>query len=109
MRPRTACCFGATSLSLFDAGYVTIMPTVNFEVSRRIKKEFENGRRYYELHGRTIVVPDDPRSCLGRGLTCPKARACLESATSAAFSDSWTFLLESINPTTGRIAESGQL
>jgi hypothetical protein len=55
------------------------------------------------------VVPDDPRSCLGRGLTCPKARACLESATSAAFSDSWTFLLESINPTTGRIAESGQL
>ena len=48
--------------SLFDAGYVTITPTLTFEVSRRIKQEFENGRQYYELHGRTIAAPDDPRS-----------------------------------------------
>ncbi len=48
--------------SLFDAGYVTITPTLNFEVSRRIKEEFENGRQYYELHGRTIAAPGDPRS-----------------------------------------------
>jgi putative restriction endonuclease len=48
--------------SLFDAGYVTITPKLNFEVSRRIKEEFENGRQYYELHGCTIVEPDDPRS-----------------------------------------------
>ena len=62
MKPRTACCFAATSLSLFDAGYVTITPKPNFEVSRRIKEEFENGRQYYELHGRRIAAPDDPRS-----------------------------------------------
>src|SRR5271166_5711235 len=35
--------------SLFDAGYVTITPTLKFEVSRRIKEEFENGRQYYKL------------------------------------------------------------
>jgi putative restriction endonuclease len=48
--------------SLFDAGYVTITPTLNFEVSRRIKEEFENGRQYYELHGRGIAAPENPRS-----------------------------------------------
>jgi predicted restriction endonuclease len=48
--------------SLFDAGYVTVTPHLNFEVSRRIKEEFENGRQYYELHGRRIVAPDDPTS-----------------------------------------------
>ena len=48
--------------SLFDTGYVTITPTLNFEVSRRIKEEFENGRQYYELHGCAITPPEDPRS-----------------------------------------------
>ena len=48
--------------SLFDAGYLTIMPNLHFEVSRRIKEEFENGRQYYELHGREIALPDDQRS-----------------------------------------------
>lgn len=48
--------------SLFDTGYVTITPMLNFEVSRRIKEEFENGRQYYELHGRGIAPPDDRRS-----------------------------------------------
>lgn len=45
--------------SLFDAGYVTITPDLRFEVSRRIREEFENGRHYYELHGRRIEAPDD--------------------------------------------------
>jgi putative restriction endonuclease len=45
--------------SLFDAGYVTITPKLKFEVSRRIKEEFENGRQYYELQGRGIAAPDD--------------------------------------------------
>ncbi len=45
--------------SLFDAGYVTIAPDLKFEVSRRIREEFENGRHYYELHGQTIAVPED--------------------------------------------------
>lgn len=45
--------------SLFDAGYVTVTPDLHFEVSRRIKEEFENGRDYYALHGRPIRVPRD--------------------------------------------------
>jgi putative restriction endonuclease len=46
--------------SLFDAGYVTITPELKFEVSRRIREEFENGRDYYALHGRDVAAPDDP-------------------------------------------------
>jgi len=45
--------------SLYDAGYVTVTPDLHFEVSRRIKEEFENGRHYYALHGQTIRVPGD--------------------------------------------------
>jgi putative restriction endonuclease len=45
--------------SLFDAGYVTVTPDLRFEVSRRIKEEFDNGRHYYALHGQTIVPPLD--------------------------------------------------
>jgi putative restriction endonuclease len=47
--------------SLFDAGYVTVTPDARFEVSRRIREEFENGRHYYELHGRTVFAPVDLR------------------------------------------------
>lgn len=43
--------------SLFDQGYVTITPEHRFEVSRRIREEFENGRHYYELHGSGIASP----------------------------------------------------
>jgi putative restriction endonuclease len=45
--------------SLFDAGYVTVTPDLRFEVSRRIKEEFDNGRHYYEFHGKPIFVPAD--------------------------------------------------
>jgi putative restriction endonuclease len=44
--------------SLFDAGYVTVTPDHRFEVSRRIKEEFENGRDYYALNGRPVAVPE---------------------------------------------------
>ena len=44
--------------SLFDAGYVTVTPDLHFEVSRRIREEFENGRHYYALHGKKISAPD---------------------------------------------------
>jgi putative restriction endonuclease len=47
--------------SLFDAGYVTITPELRFEVSPRIREEFSNGRHYYDLHGQTIAVPENPR------------------------------------------------
>jgi putative restriction endonuclease len=45
--------------SLFDRGYVTVTPDLRFEVSRRIKEEFENGRDYYALQGRSVQPPDD--------------------------------------------------
>jgi len=47
--------------SLFDAGYVTVTPSLHFEVSRRIREDYENGRDYYALHGREIKPPNDPR------------------------------------------------
>lgn len=45
--------------SLFDAGYVTVTPDLRFEVSCRIREEFDNGRHYYALHGQTIRTPPD--------------------------------------------------
>ncbi len=45
---------------LFGAGYVTVTPELRFEVSLRIREEFENGRDYYSLHGQSITVPDKP-------------------------------------------------
>jgi putative restriction endonuclease len=47
--------------SLFDAGYVTVTPDLRFEVSRRIREEFENGRDYYALDGREIDLPADSK------------------------------------------------
>lgn len=44
--------------SLFDAGYVTVTPDHHFEVSRRIREEFENGKHYYALDGHTISAPE---------------------------------------------------
>lgn len=45
--------------SLFDAGYVTVTPELRFEVSRRIREEFDNGKHYYAFHGHQIVPPSD--------------------------------------------------
>ena len=45
--------------SLFDSGYVTVTPDHRFEVSRRIKEEYENGRHCYALHGQLIDLPDN--------------------------------------------------
>lgn len=44
---------------LFDLGYVTVSPDGRFEVGRRLKDDFENGRLYYDMHGRAISIPDD--------------------------------------------------
>lgn len=46
--------------SLYDAGYVTVTPDLRFEVSHRIREEFENGREYYALHGSPIESPSEP-------------------------------------------------
>ena len=45
---------------LFDLGYVTVTPDLRFEVSPRIRGEFDGGHDYYALHGRSIAIPDDP-------------------------------------------------
>ena len=52
---------------LFDAGYVTVTPDLHFEVSHRIREEFENGRHYYALHGERIHVPRDAPLCSDPG------------------------------------------
>ena len=44
--------------TLYDRGYLTVTPDFRIEVSRRIREEFENGRDYYALHGRPIVLPE---------------------------------------------------
>jgi putative restriction endonuclease len=46
--------------ALFDKGYITITPSNQIEVSRRIKEEFENGRDYYRLQNNIIRMPRDP-------------------------------------------------
>lgn len=52
--------------TLFDLGYVTVSKAFRFEVSKRIRENFENGRDYYRLHGREIARP-------GRTSDCPEA------------------------------------
>ncbi len=42
---------------LFDSGYVTLNPDYRFEVSRRIREEYENGRDYYAMKGRPLHLP----------------------------------------------------
>lgn len=46
---------------LFDLGYVTVTPDYRFEVSRRLREDFENGEVYYRLGGKPLIVlPSDP-------------------------------------------------
>lgn len=42
---------------LFDAGYVTVTPEYRFEVSKRVREEFDNGKTYYDMRGRVINLP----------------------------------------------------
>jgi putative restriction endonuclease len=47
---------------LFDSGYITITKDHKVEVSRRIKEEFENGKEYYQYHGKQLVhLPQNNR------------------------------------------------
>ncbi len=46
---------------LFDLGYVTVTDDGRFEVGRRLREDFENGRDYYSMHGRSIFLPADSR------------------------------------------------
>ena len=42
---------------LYDRGYVTVTPDGRFEVSRRLKEDFDNGKTYYALQGRQVQMP----------------------------------------------------
>lgn len=39
---------------LFDAGYITITKDYKVEVSKRIREEFQNGKEYYQYHGKEL-------------------------------------------------------
>lgn len=43
---------------LFDLGYVTVRPDMQFVVSPKLEHDFHNGHVYYELDGREIRVPE---------------------------------------------------
>ncbi len=40
---------------LFDGGYLTITSNYKVEVSSRIKQKFENGKEYYQYHGKDLM------------------------------------------------------
>ncbi len=40
---------------LFDCGYLTITNDHRIEVSSRIKEEFQNGKEYYQFHGKSLM------------------------------------------------------
>jgi putative restriction endonuclease len=46
--------------TLFDRGYLTVTPEHYIEISKRIHEEYDNGREYYALHGRSILLPRRP-------------------------------------------------
>ena len=41
-------------------GYVTVTPSLELRVSRRIREEFENGHDYYALEGASVRTPLPP-------------------------------------------------
>lgn len=55
--PRNGLLLRSDLHTLFDRGYVTVTPQLRFEVSRRIREEFENGRDYYALQGQAVRPP----------------------------------------------------
>jgi putative restriction endonuclease len=53
--------------TLFDQGYMTVdADELKVVVSGRIREEFENGRDYYQLHGRAIRLPLETNSLPSR-------------------------------------------
>ncbi len=45
---------------LLDRGYVTISRDWRFQVSNRLKQDFDNGRSYYPFHGQSVEPPTQP-------------------------------------------------
>jgi len=46
---------------LFDAGYLTITTDYHVEVSPLIREEYHNGKEYYSMHGRKLIVMPQPQ------------------------------------------------
>lgn len=46
---------------LFDLGFVTVRPNATFAVSNSLRDEYENGRTYYALDGREVLMPRAPQ------------------------------------------------
>ncbi|MGP0093988.1 MAG: HNH endonuclease [Xanthobacteraceae bacterium] len=51
---------------LLDLGYVTVSDDGRFEVGRRLKEDFENGRHYYAMHGQRLSLPLNSQQCPAR-------------------------------------------
>lgn len=47
---------------LFDNGYLTVTPELRIEVSKRIREEFDNGKEYYQYHGKELLILPDLQS-----------------------------------------------
>jgi putative restriction endonuclease len=47
---------------LFDKGYLTVTPEKRIEVSRKIKEDFDNGKEYYPLHGKDLIILPDSKN-----------------------------------------------
>lgn len=50
-------CLRSDIHKLFDRGYVTVDPDYRFRVSPRLREDWKNGKTYYGLEGRKILLP----------------------------------------------------
>ncbi len=62
---------------LYDGGYVTVTPDLEFRVSPRLRDRWKNGRAYYPLDGQHVRVPEDPADRPDRDLLAGHARKVL--------------------------------
>jgi putative restriction endonuclease len=46
--------------TLFDLGYATVTPDYRLRVSRALRDEWQNGKRYYAFDGKEILLPKQP-------------------------------------------------
>ena len=46
---------------LFDRGYVTVTPDYRFQVSPRLKRDFDNGELYYQFDAKEVWLPPEPK------------------------------------------------
>ena len=51
---------------LFDAGYVTVTPDYQFEVSDHIRTDFDDGENYRQLRGTELWIPESSEHRPGR-------------------------------------------